>query len=108
MLLLLLLLVLAQVIQRKRKEYLDPQSRNNMARLNDDLADIHNIMKQNIEEVLNRGEKLDRKCLQPGVPVLLLLLLLSVVLLLCRSWRPSFLGVCEASPGCFTAPYRPK
>eukprot|EP00752_Nemacystus_decipiens_P003245 g3003.t1 len=48
-----------KVIQRKRKEYLDPQSRNNMARLNDDLADIHNIMKQNIEEVLNRGEKLD-------------------------------------------------
>ncbi|CAN0413385.1 unnamed protein product, partial [Hapterophycus canaliculatus] len=48
-----------QVIQRKRKEFLDPQSRNNMARLNDDLADIHSIMKQNIEEVLNRGEKLD-------------------------------------------------
>ncbi|CAN0242868.1 unnamed protein product [Pylaiella littoralis] len=48
-----------KVIQRKRKEFLDPQSRNNMARLNDDLADIHSIMKQNIEEVLNRGEKLD-------------------------------------------------
>lgn len=32
-----------------------------MARLNDDLADIHSIMKQNIEEVLNRGEKLDRE-----------------------------------------------
>lgn len=50
-----------QTIQRKRKEFLDPQSRNNMARLNDDLADIHSIMKQNIEEVLNRGEKLDRE-----------------------------------------------
>lgn len=56
-----------QVIQRKRKEFLDPQSRNNMARLNDDLADIHSIMKQNIEEVLNRGEKLDRKCESPPV-----------------------------------------
>lgn len=32
-----------------------------MGRLNDDLADIHNIMKKNIEEVLNRGERLDRK-----------------------------------------------
>lgn len=90
-------LVLAQVIQRKRKEYLDPQSRNNMARLNDDLADIHNIMKQNIEEVLNRGEKLDRECFQPpgarGVAVAaiccccyLLLLPLSAVLLLCCGW----------------------
>ncbi|CAM9252939.1 unnamed protein product [Ascophyllum nodosum] len=48
-----------KVIQRKRKEFIDPQSRNNMARLNDDLADIHSIMKQNIEEVLNRGERLD-------------------------------------------------
>lgn len=48
-----------KVIQKKRKEYMDPQSRNNMARLNDDLADIHSIMKRNIEEVLNRGEKLD-------------------------------------------------
>ncbi|CAM9275110.1 unnamed protein product [Chrysoparadoxa australica] len=46
-------------IQRKRKEYLDPSSRNNMARLNDDLADIHSIMKKNIQEVLNRGERLD-------------------------------------------------
>lgn len=52
-----------KVIQRKRKEFLDPQSRNNMARLNDDLADIHNIMKRNIEEVLNRGERLDRECI---------------------------------------------
>ncbi|CAN0599352.1 unnamed protein product, partial [Laminaria digitata] len=53
-------------IQRKRKEFLDPQSRNNMARLNDDLADIHSIMKQNIEEVLNRGERLDRECAIKG------------------------------------------
>lgn len=50
-----------QVIQRKRREFIDPQSRSNMARLNDDLADIHSIMKKNIEEVLNRGERLDRE-----------------------------------------------
>lgn len=29
--------------------------------LNDDLADISSIMKKNIQEVLNRGEKLDRE-----------------------------------------------
>eukprot|EP00611_Tribonema_gayanum_P011284 TRINITY_DN2148_c0_g1_i3.p1 TRINITY_DN2148_c0_g1~~TRINITY_DN2148_c0_g1_i3.p1 ORF type:complete len:168 (-),score=45.79 TRINITY_DN2148_c0_g1_i3:59-562(-) len=48
-----------KVIQRKRREYLDPSSRDNMARLNSDLADIHDIMKKNIQEVLNRGERLD-------------------------------------------------
>lgn len=56
-----------QVIQRKRKEFIDPQSRNNLARLNDDLADIHSIMKQNIEEVLNRGERLDRELMEGTV-----------------------------------------
>lgn len=31
-----------------------------MHRLNDDLADIHNIMRKNIQEVLNRGERVER------------------------------------------------
>lgn len=31
-----------------------------MSRLNNDLADIHNIMRQNIQEVLNRGERVER------------------------------------------------
>eukprot|EP00612_Vaucheria_litorea_P007506 CAMPEP_0171473792 /NCGR_PEP_ID=MMETSP0946-20130122/2047_1 /TAXON_ID=109269 /ORGANISM="Vaucheria litorea, Strain CCMP2940" /LENGTH=214 /DNA_ID=CAMNT_0012003613 /DNA_START=148 /DNA_END=789 /DNA_ORIENTATION=+ len=48
-----------KVIQRKRRDFLDPSSRDNMARLKNDLADIHDIMKKNIQEVLNRGEKLD-------------------------------------------------
>lgn len=47
-------------IQKKRKEYTDPNSSQNMHRLNDDLADIHNIMRQNIQEVLNRGERVER------------------------------------------------
>jgi len=40
---------------------MDPTSRKNTSKLNDDLADISSIMKKNIQEVLNRGEKLDRK-----------------------------------------------
>eukprot|EP00953_Heterococcus_sp_UTEX-ZZ885_P031606 16568-Heterococcus_DN1.PRE.1 len=39
-----------KVIQRKRRDFLDPSSRDNMARLNNDLADIHDIMKKNIQE----------------------------------------------------------
>lgn len=31
-----------------------------MSRLNDDLADVHNIMRKNIQEVLNRGERVER------------------------------------------------
>jgi hypothetical protein len=48
-------------IQKKRKEYADPNSSQNMHRLNDDLADIHNIMRKNIQEVLNRGERVESK-----------------------------------------------
>lgn len=33
-----------------------------MHRLNDDLADIHSIMRQNIQEVLNRGERVGGAC----------------------------------------------
>lgn len=47
-------------IQKKRKEYTDPNSSQNMSRLNDDLADVHNIMRKNIQEVLNRGERVER------------------------------------------------
>ena len=48
-----------KTIQRMRKEYGDPHSRHNASKLNDDLQDIQTIMKRNIQEVLNRGEKLD-------------------------------------------------
>jgi vesicle transport protein SEC22 len=46
-------------IQKKHKEFVDPSSRQNTGKLNEDLADIQSIMKKNIQEVLNRGEKLD-------------------------------------------------
>ena len=47
-------------IQKKCKEYVDPSSRVNTSKVNSDLTEIQTIMKKNIEEVLNRGEKLDR------------------------------------------------
>ena len=34
-----------QTIQKKRREYSDPNSSANMRRLNDDLASIHNVMR---------------------------------------------------------------
>ena len=48
-----------KTIQRKRKDYADPNSRNNMGKLGDDLNDIHSIMKKNITDVLDRGQKLE-------------------------------------------------
>lgn len=48
-----------QFIQRKQKTFVDPSSRVNTSKLNEDLQDIQSIMKKNIEEVLNRGEKLE-------------------------------------------------
>ena len=47
------------MIQRKRKEYVDPNSSANMKKLNDDLQSIHNIMRKTIDDVLDRGNKLD-------------------------------------------------
>lgn len=48
-----------RVIQRKRKDYIDPNSSANMRKLNDDLQSIHNIMRKTIDDVLDRGNKLD-------------------------------------------------
>jgi vesicle transport protein SEC22 len=47
-----------RAMQRISKEYADVQSKTNQARLNDELADVHNIMRKNISELLDRGEKL--------------------------------------------------
>lgn len=47
------------IIQRRRKDFADPTSRNNTTKLNEDLADIQSIMRKNINEVLDRGEKLE-------------------------------------------------
>lgn len=46
------------IIQRKQREFKDatPQSKS---QLNEDLGEIQSIMKRNIDEILNRGEKLE-------------------------------------------------
>lgn len=45
-----------------RREYLDPSSPANVKKLNSDLSEIHNIMTQSIQDMIQRGEKLDGKC----------------------------------------------
>jgi vesicle transport protein SEC22 len=47
------------VMSRTRKNYGDPTSKQNTTKLNEDLADIQSIMRTNINEILNRGEKLE-------------------------------------------------
>ena len=48
-----------KTLQRKRKAYANPGDRANQSKIDSEIADIHNIMKRNIDEVLNRGERLD-------------------------------------------------
>jgi vesicle transport protein SEC22 len=45
------------MIQRKQREFRDARQQNN--KLQDDLNEIQSVMKKNIDEILNRGEKLD-------------------------------------------------
>ena len=47
------------IISRKQREFVDPKSAMNASKLNQDLSDIHSIMRQNINQVLDRGEKLE-------------------------------------------------
>jgi vesicle transport protein SEC22 len=52
------------IIQRKQREYRDSRGgggSNNHAnsKLHEDLSEIQSIMRMNIDEILNRGEKLD-------------------------------------------------
>ncbi len=53
------------IIQRKQREYRDQStagqsSTHGKSQLNDDLNEIQSIMRKNIDEILNRGEKLDQ------------------------------------------------
>jgi hypothetical protein len=51
-----------RTLQRLKREYADPSSRSNSSRLQAELADIQTIMRKNIAEVLDRGEKLESAC----------------------------------------------
>jgi len=46
-------------IQKTKKLYIDTRTQRNLSKLNDDLQDVQEIMKQNIQDVLGRGEKID-------------------------------------------------
>eukprot|EP00955_Chlamydomonas_euryale_P069521 360479-Chlamydomonas_euryale.AAC.7 len=48
-------------IQKTKKLYLDTRTQRNLAKLTDELGEVHNIMTRNIQEVLGQGEKLDSK-----------------------------------------------
>ena len=52
------------IIQRKQREYRDGTApaggSQGRSQLTEDLTEIHSIMRKNIDEILNRGEKLDQ------------------------------------------------
>jgi len=48
-------------IQKTKKLYLDSRTQRNLAKLNDELYEVHQIMTRNVQEVLGVGEKLDRE-----------------------------------------------
>ncbi|KAK3220568.1 hypothetical protein Dsin_014538 [Dipteronia sinensis] len=47
-------------IQKTKKLYQDTHTQMNIAKLNDELYEVHQIMTRNVQEVLGVGEKLDR------------------------------------------------
>ena len=49
-------------IQKTKKQYLDTRKASNMSRINSELQEVHKIMVQNIEDVLQRGDALTCKC----------------------------------------------
>ncbi|KAK9823230.1 hypothetical protein WJX72_001198 [[Myrmecia] bisecta] len=47
-------------IQKTKKLYLDTRTQRNIAKLSEDISEVHQIMTRNIQEVLGQGERLDR------------------------------------------------
>ena len=47
-------------ISKTKKLYLDTRTQRNIAKLSEDLSEVHQIMTRNIAEVLGQGERLDR------------------------------------------------
>lgn len=46
-------------IQKTRRLYLDTRTQRNMAKLNDEISEVHQIMTKSIQEMLGQGERLD-------------------------------------------------
>ncbi|KAF2300929.1 hypothetical protein GH714_018392 [Hevea brasiliensis] len=47
-------------IEKTKKLYQDTRTQRNIAKLNDELYEVHQIMTRNVQEVLGVGEKLDQ------------------------------------------------
>ena len=52
-------------IQKTKKLYMDTRTQRNLAKLTDELSEVHSIMTRNIQEVLGQGQQLDGKHLGP-------------------------------------------
>eukprot|EP00123_Amoebidium_parasiticum_P001062 comp12056_c0_seq1/m.6766 comp12056_c0_seq1/g.6766 ORF comp12056_c0_seq1/g.6766 comp12056_c0_seq1/m.6766 type:complete len:217 (-) comp12056_c0_seq1:93-743(-) len=48
------------VMQRVKRNYQDVRARSNVTRLNAELQDVQRVMTQNIQEIIGRGERLDK------------------------------------------------
>lgn len=48
------------MINKKRKEYLDESTKENINKLNQELVDVKNIMNESFEMLLNRDKNLNK------------------------------------------------
>ncbi len=46
-------------ISKTKKLYMDTRTQRNMAKLSEDISEVHSIMTRNIADVLGQGERLD-------------------------------------------------
>merc|ERR1712216_300702 len=46
-------------LQKIREKYLNPREKDNLEKLNANLYQIQNIMQRNIEQIMDRGEKME-------------------------------------------------
>ncbi|CAD7973885.1 unnamed protein product [Amoebophrya sp. A25] len=49
-----------RTIQRKQKEYRDPKSNSSLQKLSDSLVEVQSVMRQNLDDLIEKGEKLER------------------------------------------------
>lgn len=55
-------MLLDTFMQKTKKIYQDTRTQSNLSKLNEDLQDVTRIMTKNMEDLLWRGDSLDRKC----------------------------------------------
>ncbi len=80
-------------MQKTKRLYQDTRAQRNMDKLNEDLGDIHRILTKNIQEVLERGEKLEST-----FPVSLVWGAAVVVLTLSIQLCPTWVRLWQANP----------